>query len=212
MTAKKNKFKLLFILVVVIIIGSVLSVRYFLIDNNFQSIEASNIAEFNTIDSAKVNNTLSFQNPEGNAEFSMTVKKIDQKQNTELLKAIETVKKAQDKLYIAISNGQSKKGLEKFSHAIVSTYKFPELYTQSLAFAYLTAGDCQQSAQLYQELVTAYPQNFSGFFGRAISYQTCGQTQKAVEAYQAALEAFPNGNGRYNYIVQQIKTLSNQVS
>lgn len=234
MSTKKIKSTLFFIIGVVVVIGAVIAVRYILenklplsqvkvinaemevaenaVNENAELIQENNIAEFNTIDSENINNSLTFLSPEGETEFSMKVKKISQKENTELVQAVETVKKAQNKLYLAVSNGQLKEGMEEYSQNIISVYKFPELYTQSLAFAYLTTGDCQQSAQLYQELVTSYPQNFSGFFGRALSYQVCSQPQKALEAYQATLETFPGGNGRYNYIVQQIKTLSNQVS
>ncbi len=208
MLMKRNKFILPFILGVIVAAGLTLFIWYALKNNLLLATENNNIAEFNTIDSALINQVLTFQSTAENADFSTKIKKTGQKQNTELLNAIEMVKEAQDQLYIAISDGQQNQGMEQFIHEISPTYQFPELYLKSLAYAYLSAGYCLQSAQLYQKLIIVYPLDFSGYFGKAISYQACQENQKAIQAYHHALAVFPTGNGQYNFIIQQINSLS----
>jgi tetratricopeptide (TPR) repeat protein len=138
----------------------------------------------------------------------MSITKIVPQEQKKILSAIELVSQAQQALQESIKNGDSEMGIKNFSKSISPVYKFPIIYMKAMAYAYLSIGDCQESVKLYQEMVRSFPEDFSGLFGRALSYQICNQTQQALDSYQETLAVFPKGHGRYRFIMQQIKILS----
>jgi tetratricopeptide (TPR) repeat protein len=141
----------------------------------------------------------------------MTIKKVIPVDVAQNMKAITLVKSAQIRLSADVARGNIYQGMKAFSEKISPIYENKYIYTKAMAYAYLTAGDCQESAKLYHDLSKEFPQEFAGHFGEALSYQICNRSNEALVAYKKTLELFPKGKGRYRYITTQISKLSNGV-
>ena len=139
---------------------------------------------------------------------TVTIKKVIPIDVAQNMKAVTLVKSAQIRLSAEVARGNIDQGMRFFSEEIAPVYENKYIYTKAMAYAYLTAGNCQESAKLYHDLSKEFPQDFSGYFGEALSYQICSRPDEALVAYKKTLEHFPKGKGRYRYITTQISKLS----